>query len=111
MKSLSPLASSYTASADPNYDASKDSSPSASAIVVTTVAPVDLAILLKSYFGTLLNPIHPASIKYLFATSSIPLVVRITFAPALRIFSTLSFKISHSLYLIFSKFLGSSTNI
>jgi len=75
------------------------------------VAPVDLAILLKSAFATLLIPIHPASIKYLFATSSIPLVVKMTLAPAARIFSILSFKISHSLYLIFSKFLGSSTKI
>jgi len=54
--------------------------------VVITVAPVDFAILLKSGFETLLTPIHPASIKYLLATSSIPFVVKITLVPAARIF-------------------------
>jgi len=90
---------------------SKTSSPSGVARVPQTVAPVALAIFLISAFSTLLNPIQPASIKYLLAISSIPLVVITTFAPASIIFLSLCFKISHSYYLIFSRFLGSLIKI
>lgn len=73
-----------------------------------TVAPVDLAILLKSFLLTLLSPIQFFSDKYLLAISSIPFVVMITLAPELRIKSHLCFNISHSFYLIFSNSFGFS---
>lgn len=79
--------------------------------MVKIVAPEALAIFLKSCLSTLLNPKTPFSTKYLLATSSIPLVVKTTLAPALIIRLILSFKISHSFHLIFSKFFGSSTKI
>jgi len=79
------------------------------AIVLITVAPVSLAILAISPLLTLLNPIHPASTIYFEAKSSIPILVRITLAPAWRILLTLYFKTSHYFCLIFSIFLGSST--
>jgi hypothetical protein len=54
--------------------------------VVITVAPEALAIFLRSPLETLLRPIILFSTRYLAATSSIPLVVKITFAPAAIIF-------------------------
>lgn len=86
MKSLSPTASSYTHLASPKFLGSKISSPSGVAKVVTTVPPEALAIFLISAFSTLLIPNTPASTRYLLATSSIPLVVMITLAPAAIIF-------------------------
>lgn len=70
-------------------------------MVVTTVAPVSLAILLISPFVTLLKPRHPASVIYFDAKSSIPIVVRMTLAPDSKILVTLLFKTSHSFCLIF----------
>lgn len=55
---------------------------------------------LKISFSTLLKPMHPASTRYLEAKSSIPILVRMTFAPASRIFFLL-FKTLHSCCLIF----------
>lgn len=108
-KSLSPTASSTTSSHSPKYEGSKCYSPSAVAKVEITVAPVSLAILFKSPLSTLRSPIHPASTRYFEARSSMPILVRITFAPASRIFFTLCLRTSHSFCLIFYKFLGSST--
>jgi len=86
IKSLSPTASSYTSLHSPKFLGSNSSSPSGVAKVVTTLAPEALAIFLKSPFSTLLIPKTPASTRYLLATSSIPLVVTITVAPAAIIF-------------------------
>ena len=108
-KLLSPTESSYTSSHSPKLAELNSSSPSEVAKVVTIVAPVALAIFLKSCLSTLLNPNTFPSSKYFYAISSIALVVNITFAPAFIIFSHLSFKISHSLNLIFSRFFGSVT--
>lgn len=108
-KSLSPTAYSTTYSHSPKYDESKTYSPSGVAIVLITVAPVNLAILLISPLLTLLKPMHPASVMYFEAKSSIPILVTMTLAPDYKIFLTLSFKTSHSFCLIFSMFFGSST--
>ena len=59
--------------------------------------PVALAILLRSSFLHLRTAIAPASTKYFMQRSSIPPVVRMTLAPAARIFSILSFVMSASL--------------
>ena len=59
--------------------------------------PVALAILLRSSFLHLRTAIAPASTKYFMHRSSIPPVVRMTLAPAARIFSILSFVMSASL--------------
>ena len=100
MKSLSPNANlienkylnllvskpcSYTSFAKPKLAASNISSPSGVAMQVIILAPVNLAILLKSLFGTLLIPKHLESTNLLFAKSSIPLEVKITFAPLKKI--------------------------
>ncbi len=74
-----------------------------------TVAPVALANLLRSFLSILLKPMILFFTRYFEAISSMALVVKITFAPALIISSNLSFKISYSRYLIFSKLLGSLT--
>jgi len=81
-KSLSPTASSLTSSHSPKNDGSKTYSPYGVAIVLITVAPVSLAILAISPLLTLLNPMHPASTIYFEAKSSMPILVRITLAPA-----------------------------
>lgn len=109
-KSLSPTASSTTSSHSPKKDESKTYSPSGVAIVETTVAPVSLAILCRSPASTLLKPRQPASTMYLEARSSMPILVRITFAPDSRILVTLLLRTSHSFCLIFSRFFGSSTS-
>ena len=62
--------------------------------------PVAFAIRLRSFLRTRLTPMAPFSTKYLVFRSSIPPVVRITFAPDARIFSTRSFVISASRCLI-----------
>ena len=108
-KLLSPTESSYTSSHSPKFEGLNSSSPSAVAKVVTMVAPVALAIFLRSCLSTLLNPNTLPSSKYFYAISSIAFVVNITFAPAFISFSHLSFNISHSLNRIFSRFLGSVT--
>lgn len=82
IKSLSPTASSTTSSHSPKYEASKTYSPSGVAMVLMTVAPVSLAILFMSALLTLLKPMHPASVMYFEAKSSIPMLVMITLAPA-----------------------------
>lgn len=61
------------------------------------IPPVALAILLRSTFLQRLTARAPASTKYFRHKSSIPPVVRITLAPAPKIFSILSFVISYSL--------------
>lgn len=61
------------------------------------IPPVALAILLRSTFLQRLTARAPASTKYFRHKSSIPPVVRITLAPAAKIFSILSFVISYSL--------------
>jgi hypothetical protein len=60
IKSLSPTAYSKTSSHYPKYEDSKTSYPSGVANVEITVAPVNLAILLRSPLSTLLTPIAPA---------------------------------------------------
>ena len=62
--------------------------------------PVAFAIRLRSFLRTRLTPMAPFSTKYLVFRSSIPPVVRITFAPDAKIFSTRSFVISASRCLI-----------
>ena len=59
--------------------------------------PVALAILFRSCFLHLLTAMAPASTKYLRQRSSIPPVVRMTLAPASRIFWILSLVMSDSL--------------
>mmetsp|Transcript_8857 Transcript_8857/g.27832 ORF Transcript_8857/g.27832 Transcript_8857/m.27832 type:complete len:301 (-) Transcript_8857:395-1297(-) len=83
-KSSSATRSSVTLSAMPRHAGSKDSSPSMFAKVVSSVPPVSFAIRRKSSRLTRLHAIAPASTKYLSAISSMPFVVRITFAPAAR---------------------------
>lgn len=61
------------------------------------IPPVALAILLRSTFLQRLTARAPASTKYFRHKSSIPPVVRITLAPAPKIFSILSFVMSYSL--------------
>mmetsp|Transcript_19340 Transcript_19340/g.28597 ORF Transcript_19340/g.28597 Transcript_19340/m.28597 type:complete len:208 (-) Transcript_19340:728-1351(-) len=97
ISSPSPTLSSLTSSASPKFPTSNDSLPSMSAKVLTIFAPVALAILLMSSIFTLRTAIAFASTKYFKHKSSIPFVVRTTFAPEIKIFSILSFVMSISL--------------
>lgn len=108
-KSLSPTAFSLTNSHSPRFLESKTYSPSGVAIVVITVAPVNLAILYRSALSTLLNPRTPDAFMYWDAVSSIPMRVRMTLAPDWMILCNLLFKTSIYLFLMSSRFLGSST--
>ena len=65
---------------------------------------------LRSSFGTRRAAIAPACTKYFNDISSMPFVVRTTFAPAARIFSILSRVMSDSRSLIFSSSFGSLTS-
>mmetsp|Transcript_10736 Transcript_10736/g.28160 ORF Transcript_10736/g.28160 Transcript_10736/m.28160 type:complete len:252 (-) Transcript_10736:532-1287(-) len=106
--SLSPTRTSSTRGAEPRALASKDSFPSRSAKVVISSPPVVLAILFKSSFLHLLTPIAPASTKAFIAISSMPFVVRTTFAPASSTSLIRCIVISSSFFLIASSFFGSS---
>ena len=106
MKSLSPTASSYTSSHSPKNELSNTSYPSGVAKVVTIVAPVSLAILCRSPLSTLLIPSAPASTRYLAATSSSPIFVKNTLAPAFKILSILSFRMSSYRSLMSCRLLG-----
>jgi len=64
---------------------------------ILNLPPVALAILFISSFFTLRTAIAPASTNNFKHKSSIPLVVRITLAPASRIFLILSVVIPISL--------------
>mmetsp|Transcript_12259 Transcript_12259/g.20920 ORF Transcript_12259/g.20920 Transcript_12259/m.20920 type:complete len:203 (-) Transcript_12259:750-1358(-) len=75
--------SSDTESACPSMDASNVSSPSKSAMLDRMVAPVAVAIRFMSFICTRRHAMVFDSTKYFRAVSSIPLVVRITLAPAL----------------------------
>merc|ERR1712012_1443057 len=92
-----------TVSASPRRVASKLSSPSMLARLVTKVAPVALAILLRSCLLHLLTAMAPASTKYFKHRSSMPPVVRITLAPVVKILLILSLVMSLSLSVIFSR--------
>ena len=65
-------------------------------VFMVLLPPVAFAIRLRSFLRTRLTPMAPFSTKYLVFRSSIPPVVRITFAPDAKIFSTRSFVISAS---------------
>ena len=65
-------------------------------VFMVLLPPVAFAIRLRSFLSTRLTPMAPFSTKYLVFRSSIPPVVRITFAPDAKIFSTRSFVISAS---------------
>ena len=88
---------SHTFLAFPTFSLSKLSVPSSFDKVVTILAQEALAILLKSALSTLLTPMQPASIKYFYPTSSIPIDVKTTFTPVAKINSILFFKTSFSL--------------
>mmetsp|Transcript_19336 Transcript_19336/g.35914 ORF Transcript_19336/g.35914 Transcript_19336/m.35914 type:complete len:271 (-) Transcript_19336:471-1283(-) len=107
--SPSPTLSSLTVSAVPRQEASKVSFPSMSAMVTTSFPPVALASLLRSSLLHLRAAMAPASTKYFRHRSSIPLVVRMTFAPESMIFWMRSLVMSISLCLIFSISSGSLT--
>mmetsp|Transcript_22602 Transcript_22602/g.35741 ORF Transcript_22602/g.35741 Transcript_22602/m.35741 type:complete len:280 (-) Transcript_22602:381-1220(-) len=94
--SPSPTRSSATSAAAPSHAGSKFSSPSMSAIVTTRVAPVALARRRASSFFTRRTAMHPASTKYFMHWSSMALVVRMTLAPASRIFWIFSLVMSSS---------------
>eukprot|EP00732_Lithocolla_globosa_P003289 Lithocolla_globosa_v1_NODE_2567_length_1950_cov_17.572559.p2 type:complete len:309 gc:universal NODE_2567_length_1950_cov_17.572559:294-1220(+) len=98
-----------TSSAWPSEAISKLSSPSRFARVDTRVAPVARAILLRSALAHRRTARHPLSIKSLRARSSMPLVVRMTFAPEERIFSICSRVMSASRRLTASIWSGSVT--
>mmetsp|Transcript_9423 Transcript_9423/g.20862 ORF Transcript_9423/g.20862 Transcript_9423/m.20862 type:complete len:310 (-) Transcript_9423:411-1340(-) len=95
--SPSPTLSSQTVSHSPRLEASNTSFPSRSAMVTTTVPPVALAMRFRSSFFTRRIAMAPASTKYLRHRSSMPLVVRITLAPASRILWIFSLVMSISL--------------
>mmetsp|Transcript_150994 Transcript_150994/g.263866 ORF Transcript_150994/g.263866 Transcript_150994/m.263866 type:complete len:234 (-) Transcript_150994:632-1333(-) len=105
--------SSTTAAAVPRLEASKVSSPSCSMEASETrmVPPVALAMRFKSSFLHRRTPITPASTMYFIQTSSIPLVVKITLAPAAIIFRILSFVTSTSRRRMASSSFGSDTMI
>mmetsp|Transcript_6185 Transcript_6185/g.17910 ORF Transcript_6185/g.17910 Transcript_6185/m.17910 type:complete len:232 (-) Transcript_6185:632-1327(-) len=107
--SSSQMRSSLTSSAEPSIDASNDSSPSMSASVIMSVPPVSFAMRRRSSFLTRRSAMQFASTKYLRAMSSMPLVVRMTFAPALISSWIRSLVMSASRLRISSSFLGSVT--
>lgn len=108
MHSSSEILSWDTSSACPRDEASNFSSPFKSDKELTSVAPVALAILRRSSFLHLRTAMAPFSINSLSTKSSIPFVVKTTFAPALRIISTRSVTMPISRCLICSSCLGSS---
>jgi len=108
MSSSSLILSCTTSSADPRLLASNVSSPSRLARDETIVAPVAFAIRRRSSFLHRRTAIAPASMNSLRHRSSIPLVVRITLAPAARILRTRSSVISDSRLRIASSCSGSS---
>mmetsp|Transcript_3124 Transcript_3124/g.7038 ORF Transcript_3124/g.7038 Transcript_3124/m.7038 type:complete len:235 (-) Transcript_3124:423-1127(-) len=87
---------------------SKASSPSMVAIVSCKVPPVHLAIRRMSFLSTLRTARQPASVRYFIAKSSMPFVVKTTFAPASVIFLILSLVMSISFCRTFSSSAGSS---
>mmetsp|Transcript_2768 Transcript_2768/g.6172 ORF Transcript_2768/g.6172 Transcript_2768/m.6172 type:complete len:205 (-) Transcript_2768:16-630(-) len=109
MWSSSAMRSSLTSSATPRLAGSKDSAPSMSANVIIIVPPVSLATRLSSSFLTRRTASAPASTKYLIAMSSMPLVVRMTLAPALISSWIRSFVMSASRCRIASSLAGSVT--
>mmetsp|Transcript_65808 Transcript_65808/g.130425 ORF Transcript_65808/g.130425 Transcript_65808/m.130425 type:complete len:247 (-) Transcript_65808:714-1454(-) len=109
MWSSSATRSSTTSSATPKYSGSKDSLPSMSANVIIIVAPVSLAMRRRSSFFTRRTASAPASTKYLMAMSSMPLVVKMTLAPALSSSWMRSRVMSASFLRMSSSFLGSVT--
>jgi hypothetical protein len=99
-KSLSPTAFSLTNSQSPRFFESNTYSPYGVAMVVITVAPVNFAILYKSALSTLLNPNTPDAFMYWDAVSSMPMLVRMTFAPDWIIFCNLLLRTSIYLFLM-----------
>mmetsp|Transcript_33773 Transcript_33773/g.41732 ORF Transcript_33773/g.41732 Transcript_33773/m.41732 type:complete len:209 (+) Transcript_33773:515-1141(+) len=103
MYSQSPIFLSSTLAQVPRFSASKVSLPSSmSAREITTLAPVDLAMRLRSNFLTRLTAITPASTKYLRAKSSMPREQSTTLAPASMIFWQRVLQMSISFWRILS---------
>lgn len=98
INSSSEIRSWTTSSAVPSNVGSNVSSPSKLAKDATRVAPVALAIRRRSSFLHRRTAIAPASMNSLRHKSSIPFVVRMTFAPAAKIFLMRSNVISDSLW-------------
>lgn len=111
ISSSSEILSWITSAASPNILASKVSSPSIFDKEVRKVAPVALAILLRSAFLTLRTPMAPASTKYFKQRSSIPPLAKMTFTPVERIFWIRSLVISSSLLWMASNLSGSVIRI
>mmetsp|Transcript_3892 Transcript_3892/g.8199 ORF Transcript_3892/g.8199 Transcript_3892/m.8199 type:complete len:205 (-) Transcript_3892:685-1299(-) len=109
MWSSSARRSSRTSSAVPRLTGSNDSAPSMSAKVIMMDPPVSLAMRRSSSFLTRRTAKAPASTKYLIAMSSMPLVVKITFAPALSSRLIRSLVMSDSRCRIASSCVGSDT--
>mmetsp|Transcript_11370 Transcript_11370/g.18278 ORF Transcript_11370/g.18278 Transcript_11370/m.18278 type:complete len:318 (+) Transcript_11370:563-1516(+) len=106
--SRSPTVISSTMSAEPKELAGTDSLPSSSANVISSLPPVSLAMRFSFFLSTRRTAMHLAVTKYLIAASSIPLVVKMTLAPALISSSMRSLMMSYSLALIASTSVGFS---
>ena len=82
MKSVSPTLYSATSSQLPSISDVTYSSPSSSPRESRILAPLAIAILLKSALLTLLRPIQLFSTKYFWHKSFKAYVIKNTFAPA-----------------------------